>query len=434
MSRRDEMMRRISEAMDRRGGLAGDRELTQALLDDDELRRYAEDLTRLEMNLRSWPRATRSEADWEKFAEAIEAKLDAPNGTLLETSAPPLFDDIDVHREPITKPTSRISLKPGEPLRLGERDSQNPTERIFVLTKTAKIVGVPPATRSLPPRSLPPALPAEALRRSGRPGTTLPGPPFPSPSAPPSGASRTSARPPLAPPSLPPVPPTHARGMALSLFLVAACALLIGTWAIADLSRSRMQEPAVHENHGSVATNIPPAPEPSRSIQTPPPSPAPALPRVETPSLAEEPSGADSPARESARRTPSRAKARASRPASAARPIVASQSPASVPAEAPASVPSRRVSTGSEPELPSRDEIRQSLEEIRPAVRACAGDRSGIARVHITFASNGRVQGALVEGDFAATPEGSCIARTVRRAHLSPFRQSAFSVTYPYAL
>jgi hypothetical protein len=41
---------------------------------------------------------------------------------------------------------------------------------------------------------------------------------------------------------------------------------------------------------------------------------------------------------------------------------------------------------------------------------------------------------ATVNGPFAGTPTGSCIARAVRAARFPPFAQPRFAVTYPFHL
>jgi len=67
-------------------------------------------------------------------------------------------------------------------------------------------------------------------------------------------------------------------------------------------------------------------------------------------------------------------------------------------------------------------------------VRACVGDTHGVAEVVLTVKNTGRVSHAVVGGDFAGTPEGSCIARTVRKTRLQPFLRPSFTLVYPFAL
>jgi len=94
--------------------------------------------------------------------------------------------------------------------------------------------------------------------------------------------------------------------------------------------------------------------------------------------------------------------------------------------------PGRRSRTSRPP--PSRAEVQQALEGVRPAVEACAAGVPGVAQLHVTVADSGRVRHARVAGHFAGRPEGSCMARAVRRARFPADRQDGFKVVYPYRL
>ena len=97
--------------------------------------------------------------------------------------------------------------------------------------------------------------------------------------------------------------------------------------------------------------------------------------------------------------------------------------------------PSRELRReGPAPEAPAREQVVSALEQVRPALLACVGDRHGLASVRLTVSPTGRVRHAVVTGDFDGTPEGSCIARTVRSAQFPPFTQESFSVRYPFQL
>ena len=67
-------------------------------------------------------------------------------------------------------------------------------------------------------------------------------------------------------------------------------------------------------------------------------------------------------------------------------------------------------------------------------MQACADGRSGVAEVDVTIAANGVVTNALVGGDFRGTPQGSCIARAVRKARFPKFTKDSFRLLYPYSL
>jgi hypothetical protein len=86
------------------------------------------------------------------------------------------------------------------------------------------------------------------------------------------------------------------------------------------------------------------------------------------------------------------------------------------------------------PETPSRDDVLARLEALRSSVKACAGDRSGVADLDVTIAGTGIITNVQVTGDFAGTPEGSCIARTVRQARFPRFAKDRFRLLYPYSL
>ncbi|MFI5307474.1 MAG: hypothetical protein ACHQ53_08990 [Polyangiales bacterium] len=86
------------------------------------------------------------------------------------------------------------------------------------------------------------------------------------------------------------------------------------------------------------------------------------------------------------------------------------------------------------PEAPDRAAVVAALEPLREAVAGCAAGRHGIAEADISVNGSGSVAHAVVEGDFAGSPQGSCIARALRQAHFAPFQQSRFRVLYPFSL
>jgi hypothetical protein len=83
---------------------------------------------------------------------------------------------------------------------------------------------------------------------------------------------------------------------------------------------------------------------------------------------------------------------------------------------------------------PTREDVQAALEPVKPQVIACAQGKRGTAQADITVASSGVVTRALVVGDFAGTPEGSCMARAVRDAHFPSFAQPSFRVIHPFML
>ncbi|HKP57130.1 MAG TPA: hypothetical protein VJV78_10430 [Polyangiales bacterium] len=85
-------------------------------------------------------------------------------------------------------------------------------------------------------------------------------------------------------------------------------------------------------------------------------------------------------------------------------------------------------------ETPSRSDVLNGLDRVRTSVQACAEGRNGVAEVDLTIAANGVVTNALVGGDFGGTPQGSCIARAVRKARFPEFKQDRYRVLFPYVL
>jgi len=86
------------------------------------------------------------------------------------------------------------------------------------------------------------------------------------------------------------------------------------------------------------------------------------------------------------------------------------------------------------PEAPSREAIAASLNHMRSAIQLCSDGRKGVAELDLTIHGSGAVAHALVGGDFAGTPQGSCIARTLRGAHFGPFQKPKFRVLYKLML
>jgi hypothetical protein len=121
----------------------------------------------------------------------------------------------------------------------------------------------------------------------------------------------------------------------------------------------------------------------------------------------------------------------------AARASVAKPPPASKPSSSPSRSLQRSDSEREQkaaPAQPTRAQVRQSMAAVREQVRQCAGEQQGTARVRATARPSGRVSSALVQGQFAGTAEGSCIARAVREARLPPFSREQFVVEYPFQL
>jgi hypothetical protein len=85
------------------------------------------------------------------------------------------------------------------------------------------------------------------------------------------------------------------------------------------------------------------------------------------------------------------------------------------------------------PLVPSRDQVAAGFEAVRTQLQQCAAGQHGVAQIAVTIAGTGRISHALVEGAFAGTPAGSCMARTVRAARFPRFSQPSLKVAYPVA-
>jgi hypothetical protein len=192
----------------------------------------------------------------------------------------------------------------------------------------------------------------------------------------------------------------------------------------------------------------PPAPKPAPAAPTVAPPPAPAAPEVPAQELGAVAAPAAKPAPAP---TPAPARAAAPKPAApAARVVRPSEAPVARPAprpvepivkiskvdEPPAAVAVTPAPVEEEnlPETPSREDVLQRIEALRPVVSACAEGQKGIAELDITIASSGNITTVLVGGDFAGTPQGSCIARSVRQARLPKFKKDRFRLLYPFSL
>lgn len=86
------------------------------------------------------------------------------------------------------------------------------------------------------------------------------------------------------------------------------------------------------------------------------------------------------------------------------------------------------------PTQPTREEIKSAVEALRATLQACAGTGHGLTTARITIVGNGRVSSANIEGAFAGTPEGSCMARALRTATFPRFSAPTLQVTYPFRL
>ncbi|MDB4991680.1 MAG: Fe-S oxidoreductase [Myxococcaceae bacterium] len=83
---------------------------------------------------------------------------------------------------------------------------------------------------------------------------------------------------------------------------------------------------------------------------------------------------------------------------------------------------------------PDRAAIVSALSALTPRLQECVGDEHGIADVTLTVRAPGVVSHALVEGAYAGSDKGSCIARALRSVQLPRFVAPLSRVEYPFQL
>jgi hypothetical protein len=83
------------------------------------------------------------------------------------------------------------------------------------------------------------------------------------------------------------------------------------------------------------------------------------------------------------------------------------------------------------PEQPSREQVRDTMLAMHSTMAACAAGKHGTTFANVTVQGDGRVSYSLIEGAFAGTEAGSCMARALRSATFPPFAGPPFKVRYP---
>jgi len=90
---------------------------------------------------------------------------------------------------------------------------------------------------------------------------------------------------------------------------------------------------------------------------------------------------------------------------------------------------------GGESDTLSRSQVQSGMNAIKPAIEKCGRGTPGTAMVNITIAgATGAVTNAVVTGQFAGKPEGSCISGVVRRARFPKFGRDKLTITYPFRI
>jgi predicted RNA-binding protein YlxR (DUF448 family) len=87
------------------------------------------------------------------------------------------------------------------------------------------------------------------------------------------------------------------------------------------------------------------------------------------------------------------------------------------------------------PEAPTREQVAAGFDSLQPELLRCAAGKAGVVVIDATLAGTGRVTYALIDGTvFKGTPEGSCMARAVRKARFPQFSQATLKVRDPVQL
>jgi hypothetical protein len=75
--------------------------------------------------------------------------------------------------------------------------------------------------------------------------------------------------------------------------------------------------------------------------------------------------------------------------------------------------------------------VRDTLLAMHAELAQCAGGKHGTTFANVTIQGSGRVSYSLIEGAFAGTEAGSCMARALRAATFPVFVGPPFKVRYP---
>lgn len=87
------------------------------------------------------------------------------------------------------------------------------------------------------------------------------------------------------------------------------------------------------------------------------------------------------------------------------------------------------------PDIPTKGQIQSGMKAVEPRILNCGRGQSGLVQVKVKImGSTGRVGSANVEGQFAGTPVGSCVAREIRNASFPRFKRDSLTVLYPFRL
>lgn len=86
---------------------------------------------------------------------------------------------------------------------------------------------------------------------------------------------------------------------------------------------------------------------------------------------------------------------------------------------------------GGPPAQPTREQVRDVMSAMHSQLAQCVQDKHGTTYANVTIQGTGRVSYSLIEGAFAGTEAGSCMARALRSAKFPEFVGPPFKVRYP---
>ena len=122
-------------------------------------------------------------------------------------------------------------------------------------------------------------------------------------------------------------------------------------------------------------------------------------------------------------------------PAAEASTTEAAPAPAAEAESAPAPEPVAAPVAAPKPVLPeqlSREQVRQGMESKRGAVITCTKGGYGRVLADVTISQSGKVTSSLIDGTFAGTSVGSCMAGALRGAQFPAFSGPEIQVRYPF--
>lgn len=389
----DELMRRISDALDAEGGVEADEELRARLEDDAEAAAYARDLEAIDGALRGLGDGI-AEPDWDALAERIEARLDADEALedIGDATAPPaLADDAPA------------------------RAAGAAVDRSGEVEAAAR----PRAAAAAPARSEAEVVDLAARRRRRTVLATLGG---------------------------------LAAAAAVGLGITVGLGTAPDAEELASAPTAPTTETAVVEEAAEAEPPAEPAPSAARVAETPEGAPeeaggawANAAEVAEMAEAEEEEAEAELPAAATAQpmaRAQGAARGRADRDVDALGPLagLSDESARARPTRrrrarrmrggggassgassgaAPLAPARERASAAPRPAEPSRVDAIRALRRVEDRVRRCMGERREVARVQVTVrGADGRITAVNVTGPFAGTPAEGCIASAVREVRM----------------